>query len=37
MTRITELWNVFWLYRRHHSTAYAARMAVNIVFHGLPF
>lgn len=37
MRRLVEFVRVFRLYRRAHSTTYAARIARDIAFRGLPF
>lgn len=37
MTKITEFWRVFRLYRRMHSATYSFHRAREIVFCGLPF
>ena len=35
--RAIEFLRVWWLYRRTHPWAYAARIARDIAFRGLPF
>jgi hypothetical protein len=35
--KLAKFLRVFAQYRRHHSTAYAARIAYGIAFRGLPF
>lgn len=35
--RLREFVSVWWAYRKHHSTAYAARIAYGIAFKNLPF
>ena len=37
MNRIVEFVVVLWQYRRTHSWGYAARIAWDIAFRGLPF
>ena len=37
MNQIKEFVQVYFLYKRHHTSAYAARIAYNIAFRGLPF
>jgi hypothetical protein len=37
MKQLVEFVQVYRLYRRHHSVAYALRLARDIAFYGLPF
>lgn len=37
MNRIKEFFNVYRLYSKHNSRAYAAQIAWGIAFKGLPF
>lgn len=37
MNRLREFFSVWRLYARHHSPIYAARIAWEIAFKGLPF
>ena len=37
MKRVIDFFKVYRLYAQHHSRAYAARLAYDIAFKGLPF
>lgn len=37
MSRLRDFWQVYRLYARCHSPAYAARIAWGVAFRGIPF
>jgi hypothetical protein len=37
VTQLVEFYRLFSLYARHHNPIYAARIAYQIVYRGMPF